>query len=453
MMSLNARRLVLSCILPAGALAALVIPSAASASLGEQCSGANIEGNGSTLQKLAQVETWGPDFNKEANALACNGTQGAKKSPTVKYTGTGSGPGMESWGTNGHAANYSATNAFVGTDQPPSKADLEAIEGHHVEGKTAKVLSIPTLQAAVSIIVHPPANCTATSTAVPGRLVLGNKTLEEIFRAKKTKWSQITESGDKLEGAGCNPEEKISRVVREEGSGTTAIVDKYFALINPKGKVVGTKTWKELAEELSNTKWPEEGTVVRAKGGGGLVTKVFETASSIGYANLADARNNKNFSKPLGGEGKATFWAPVQNNGTSITTFKYADPSTNTDGEAKAKANCELEVYTNGAGTKFPPKSTEEPWNAVTTKTSEKHYTICGFTYDLAIAGYSAYPATSEEEATTIANYDAWVLNAAAEGGQKLIEANTDYLGLPTSKTAELNVQKIAQEGAAKITF
>ena len=101
MMSLKTRRRTLSCILSAGALVALAAPGAASASVGEQCSGSNVAGQGSTLQKLAQIETWGPNFNKSANVLACAGLagQGDLKKPEVTYTGTDSGPGMESWGT------------------------------------------------------------------------------------------------------------------------------------------------------------------------------------------------------------------------------------------------------------------------------------------------------------------------------------------------------------------
>src|ERR1700682_4939489 len=55
MMTLSLRRIVAACILSSAMAAALVAPGAASAEpLGEQCSGENIKGRGSTFQALAQ---------------------------------------------------------------------------------------------------------------------------------------------------------------------------------------------------------------------------------------------------------------------------------------------------------------------------------------------------------------------------------------------------------------
>src|ERR1700684_2564025 len=99
MMSLSARRLVPMCIFSAATVAALVAPGAASAgTLGKQCSGSNITGQGSSLQKLAQKEVWDPEFNVSANGHSCNGTQGIKENPTVTYKSSSSGEGLESWG-------------------------------------------------------------------------------------------------------------------------------------------------------------------------------------------------------------------------------------------------------------------------------------------------------------------------------------------------------------------
>lgn len=459
----SARRLIAACALPATAVAVLLAPSAASATVKEQCSGANIAGNGSTLQKLAQLETWDSaptaphGFNKSANPTACNGSQKSKGVPTVNYTGTGSGPGMESWGLNGNkaTANFKAENAFVGTDQPPSKKDSEEIEE---SGALKTLLTIPVLQAAVTVPVNLPANCVATSTAAPGRLVLNNKTLEFIFRGKIKKWSEITEGGDELKTApnateACVPTTSITRVVRLEGSGTTATFDKYLFLIFKKPVDAG-KTWEQLGEELENTKWPEEATVIRGKGNGGVASEIVAHPGSIGYVNLADARNNTHFTPGpgKGGPGTATFWTEIQRNGSATKSPKYSDPSTNLDAEARANANCEKEVYTNGK-VKFPPASTEEAWNEVTTKASEPKYTICGFTYDLSFSAFSDYPGTSEAEATTAHDYFTFMLSTGAEGGQTLIAGATDYLALPTTKEAAKNVQKIAQKGAEKITF
>jgi ABC-type phosphate transport system substrate-binding protein len=242
MTSLSARRIVSACILSAAMVAALVAPGAASAAgkLGEKCSGSNIEGQGSSLQKLAQQTVWDPQFNISGAGGACNGTQGSKAKPTVTYTSTGSGAGLESWGANGHAADFEASNAWVSTDEPPNSTQISEIEAH---GKTETLETLPVLQGAVAIIVNLPAGCTATSTSPsPARLVFNNVTLEKIFRGTITKWSEITEAGDKLSGKTCNAATPITPVVRKDESGTTHIFKKYLGLIN--GGSFGVKSPK-----------------------------------------------------------------------------------------------------------------------------------------------------------------------------------------------------------------
>jgi ABC-type phosphate transport system substrate-binding protein len=445
---LSARRIVPACIISAAAVAALVAPGAASAAgtLGEQCSGENITGKGSSLQKLAQQNVWDPGFNSSANAKACSGTQGSKGIPTVTYTSVGSGAGMEAWGLNGHA--FEGSNGFVGTDEPPNQQQKEEIESHKTVEKAnhESLQTIPVLQGAVAIIVNLPTNCKGTSNSFIGRLVLDNVTLEKIWNGTLTKWNEITENGDKINGPGCTAAEKestITRVVRLDESGTTSIFKKYLALINGE-PVFGELGWRQISEGLANNEdWP--GTVTRpgSTGGGALVKKVAETPGSIGYANLADARANTSFIPPLGGNNKATFWTPIQNNGVEQEEETYADPSTNLNKAETANADCENTEYTNGE-TPFPPASTLDAWNEVTTKTTEVHYTLCGLTYDLEFHEYRKYPGTTLGEATTVSNFVRFEL--ATGGGQKLIVKH-DYLALPSSLDLE------AQEGAEKIKF
>ena len=447
----SVRRLASSCVISVAALAALALPSAALAGGPPQCSGESpIKGQGSTAQKLAQVEVWTRKFNISANPAACNGSQGTLAKPLVEYEGTGSGPGMEAWGLKGHAVEYK-TFAFVGTDQPPSLSDKAEIESHGVAGT---LLTIPVLQFAVAIPIHLPANCTATSKLAPGRLTLNNTTLEKIFTAEITKWSEITEDNDKVSGTGCNPEATIKRYVRLEGSGTTATFKKYLYLIN-KGVVDAGKTWEQLAEALENTEWPSEGTVGRGKGGKKLAEEVAANESSIGYANLADVRATNSFGGTGNGPGSGKFWAEVQDNGTGAKG-KYQDPATNGDEAALGKSNCAGEKYTNGTKA-FPPKTALESWSEVTTSLKEKKYGICGFTYDLSFTHFGDYPGTTPAEAQAAKDYLGFVTSSGAESGQSEIEGEasfdptgTDYLSLPTG-SAKKDVLKIAQTGAALI--
>jgi ABC-type phosphate transport system substrate-binding protein len=455
MTSLFARRLIPACILSAATVVALVAPGAASAAgkLGAQCSGTSIVGQGSTLQKLAQATVWDPDFNTSGNAHACNETQGTKAKPTIGYNSTGSGAGLESWGANGSTTtNFEASNAWVSTDEPPNSLQIEQIEAH---GAAGTLETLPVLQGSVAIIVNLPEGCTPSSkSSFPNRMVLNNVTLEGIYSGTITKWSQITESGDKLSGKTCNAETAIKPVVRRDGSGTTHIFKRYLGLINSESfetENAETKGWNEISEGTENTTWPKAANVLRetGEGGGALVKTVAETPSSIGYANLADARSNKSFTPPLGGASKAHFWAPLQNDGISTEgTITYADPAGNSDVAAVGNANCGAEAYANGKNP-FPPPGVLEAWNEVTTKVTEKNYTLCGLSYVLAFTEYSKYPGTSLQEATTVNNFVNFVLgsNAAkgAEGGQTLIALH-DYLALPPGA-----VLTDAQKGATNI--
>jgi ABC-type phosphate transport system substrate-binding protein len=445
MSSFSARRVVAACIVSAAAAAALVAPGAANAFSITQCQGVSIEGFGSSLQSIAQKEVWGPDFN--TSSLGCT----AVGAPTVKYTSASSGEALEAWGVNGHATNYGVERAFTGTDQPANPTQMEEIEKNATGGLSVgkgTLRTIPVLQAAVAVIVHLPEGCTATSTAAPGRLALKAKTLEKIFQGTDKEWSKIksSEGGDTF--TGCPKKgAHITRVVRAEGSGTTAIFKKFLHLAD-KGDVEGSDTWEELAEAVPNTTWPNEGTdaVVRGVKGSGVVAEVAATPGSIGYVNLAEARV-ASMTPPAGGPGKSDFWVEIENNKTGPT---YADPSTDGDEEAKAEANCAETTYTNGKK-KFPPPLTSSNWNEVTSSLTEKNYPICAFTYDQVFSHYGDYEGTSEGEARTVFDYLNFALSAEAEGGQTLLANNHDYLGLPTSANPSQNVLKIAQEGAAEI--
>jgi ABC-type phosphate transport system substrate-binding protein len=264
--------------------------------------------------------------------------------------------------------------------------------------------------------------------------VLDNVTLEKIFQGTLNTWSEIKDGGDALTGAGCSS--TITRVVRLDSAGSTHILKKYLDLIEAAAFPVeggGTETWGEISEGSGNTVWPTAAAVVRpAKTGDTAeVAKVAETVGSIGYSSLANARANSAFVPPAGGKEEPTFWAPIQNTGTSLTKKQaYADPSTDADTATPADANCAKEKFTNGKGSKFPPSSTQESWSAVTTETKQKNYSLCGIAYQLAFTKYSAYPATTAAEELTVSNFLSFLLETKTGGGEQLIEAH-DYEALP----------------------
>lgn len=191
------------------------------------------------------------------------------------------------------------------------------------------------------------------------------------------------------------------------------------------------------------------------------------TAGSIGYAVLANARLGKGkglgFVPPTAGEGTEEFWTELENGRVEEVGGKklkvFTDPSTDFEVAKKDRANCGETAYVaivpktgKAEKGKFPPASTELLWNLVSAEKKELNYSLCGFTYDLGLTKYAAFKGATEGEATTAGDFLEFVLSKEAEGGQKLIEEETDYLGLPEGGTGK-NVLKIAQEGAAKVQF
>ena len=449
MKSFLARRILPACVISAAGVAALVAPGAASASLGEQCSGSNTKGAGSSLQEVAEG-VWTSKFNstKDKSVFACNGKHGSKGTPLISYESIGSGAGYKKWAEKNEFGVY----GFIGTDNTVNAAEKTAVEAL---GTGGKVMTIPVAQSAVAIDMHLPTGCTsATSTVAPGRLALNDVTLEGIYRGTITKWSQLEGAENGGNALTCEePSQKeapIIPVARLDKSGTTHIFKKFLGEVNTakfEDEAGESKTWYEVSEGGAiNLQWPKAGKGVKAKTEtnlGGL-KEVEETAGSVGYTNLADARNNAAFVPPAGGANKVTFWAELESSqkvskGKVTRTFK--DPSSNGDVATKASSNCKSTEYSNGTAV-FPPPKLTDPWNEVTAKLASKTYTLCGLTYDLALTNYETYPGGTNEEATTTANFLNYVLDA--KGGQSDIK-NNDYLGLPTALLTE------AKEGPAAI--
>lgn len=427
----------------------LAAPGTALAKSSSQCSGVNVAGQGASLEALA-IGVWDKKFNESTDKYACNGSQGTKGTPKITYTNTGSGQGLESWGEFGKVAtNYGPTNGYIGTTETPDAKVLGEIASHESPLTPEQIATVPTVQLAIAVYVNLPTGCTsATSTAVSGRLVLNQSTLAGIWDGSITKWSQITDGGDALSGPSCNPaEDTITPVVREDQAGSTHILKRFLGLIDsatfetPKGP----ETWDNLSEGELNTTWPSSLAFVQPakKGDAEEAAKVAATPGSIGYSNLAELRATGKFSKSgEGGSGTAKFWVEIQNEEKS-GKVKYQDPATNGDVEAASEANCKKTVYSNGSNP-FPPPAVTEPWNEVTTKTSEKTYPLCGFAYVLTTEKYSLFPETSSGEAETVKDFLQYVTDK--KGGQTDIVGH-DYEALPST------VDKEAANGAKEIAF
>jgi ABC-type phosphate transport system substrate-binding protein len=474
MSRLSVRRVASTCALSA-AVAAFAVPATASAAKHktgvskEKCSSElAIKGEGSSAQKAAQQKVWIPGFETSKNPDACSGTQGGGAKPKITYAPEGSGAGLKAFGAEKEAIFHGKTVQYAGTDEAPNEAQKAEIEAHGVGiTQTPDLATIPVTQFAVSVPMHLPTGCTATSAVSTGRLVLQNKTLVKFWLGKIATWGALIAEEEK-EGPGNKDSitpstcltEHIKHIVRLDQSGTTHTFKKYLALIseekvpfeNVKHESAGEKDFGETAEGSENQSWPVADEVIRpAKNGGGeLVAKVAAEPSSIGYVNLAEARANAAFVAP-GGAGSATFWVEVQNSGTETETEshkkqKYSDPSSNGEISTLAKSNCEGEKFTNGKGTKFPPKSVFDTWNNVTSATKQKNYTLCGLTYDLEVSYENMFVEAPEEgQATTAENYLAYILSEEAEGGQTKINEGVDFFAIGSK------LDKEAKEGLAEV--
>lgn len=496
---LSGRRLITACVVTAAAAVGVIAPGTASATpdLLQQCAGGNIKGHGSTFQAPILVK-WAEQFNTSVNEFACSGTQGSKGTPKVEYLHTGadagSGACLHGWGAESTEETKYQTFGYCGTDEAPNPTQKAEIESHAAAGVEPRSLeTIPVLQGAVTIIVHLPSGCKAESEIEKagkktklGRLVLDNSSIDKVYRGEITNWKQLLENqekensnagGDKLTCTGGLAEEErtITPVVRLDHSGTTHIfkayllqvdgapvtMEEYPTTLTPAGRGKSgcasslpeeSETWSQVSEACQNQRWPKAAKVEfgTEKGNPGVIKAVNNIESSIGYADLAVAREEKFFSAIIknekgevihrGGENKkgsetnvgeqnTEFWAEVQDTATPQISG-FADPASNGDVEKVASSNCKGTVFSNEAGKKFPPPNVRETWNQAKAELVEAKYSLCGLTYDLVLRQYSFYPGgTTKEEATTVENFLRWAVNTKAGGGEAL--KNTDYEKLP----------------------
>ena len=400
---------------------------------------------------------------------------------------------------------------FCGTDEAPSQTVKEefeklagaGLEGEHEGQKGAGIESLPVAQGAEAMIIHLPKDCLAKSEPTEfagtlkekvvklGRLALDQEVVEAIYAGTITTWAQAlakqgTDGKNTLTCTEGGENDTIRPVVREDKSGTTHIFKAFLDQLSSKkipmeefnevkAEGVGTgekpcssgelqegaeRTWENVAEGCENQRWPLAAHVLRPKeqGNPGVVKKVNETESSIGYADLAVAQELK-FFNPQGGGGEKSkgasskeFWAVVQNTEPGTTPLGFADPSTVGDTSKEGNSNCKETKYILTKSEAFPPKSTRDDWSKVKGSDVSKDYAICGLTYVLAarqyfpfLEKYGVSEAESKAIATTAHDYLQWVV--ATGGGGKTLK-NHDYEGLPkaVAKEALLGAEEIGSK-------
>ena len=149
---------------------------------------------------------------------------------------------------------------FGASDAPMSDAELQKAQG---------VVHIPMVLGAVAVVYN----------GAPAGLKLTPDALADIFLGKITHWNDPKLQS--IPGQPKLPDVAITVVHRSDGSGTTAVFTDYLAKVSP--------AWKSGVGAGKAVKWP---VGLGGKGNEGVTGSVKSTPGSVGYVELAYARQN-----------------------------------------------------------------------------------------------------------------------------------------------------------------
>jgi len=175
----------------------------------------------------------------------------------INYQSIGSGGGIRQLSEQ--------TVDFGASDSPMSDQELANAKG-------GPILHFPTVMGAVVVTYNLPGLSRA--------LNLSGDAIADIFSGKITKWNdaQIV-----AQNRGVSlPNSDILVVHRSDGSGTTYIFSGYLSAVSP--------SWSASLGKGKEIKWP---VGLGGKGNEGVAGQVKQTPGSIGYVELAYAKQNK----------------------------------------------------------------------------------------------------------------------------------------------------------------
>lgn len=300
--------LVALCAMAALAVAATAAPPAARAEFTlHACEGSAITGEGSSLQKTAQLSFWDTGEVFDSPLFGCGAS-----APPVTYVSKSSGCGLDAVGAGdsvtegscsfpaaeGEKPGYrSPTDSFGASDFAPDSEEEQHMDAGPTGEGTAgsgKIHVIPVASAAIAVVVHFPNHCalqnpepsgngnTSTGGANdPGgkdgtgdkfsnqtlRVHIEAKQLEEIWQGTVKTWGEIIPMSDFLApGANGVSETQakcastpIVRIVRFDTSGTTYNFKAYLSLL-PFTSGGGPSLWTSSSSAVGreNRVWPVE---------------------------------------------------------------------------------------------------------------------------------------------------------------------------------------------------
>ena len=181
----------------------------------------------------------------------------AKTGVKINYQSIGSGGGIRQ---------LSEGTVDFGASDSPMKDDEIA------KAKGGKVLHIPTVLGAVAVTYNVP--------ELTEPLKLSGDVLADIFLGKITKWNDARIAS--LNPGSALPAKDILVVHRSDGSGTSFIFTDYLSAVSP--------TWAKAPGKGKEVQWP---VGLGGKGNEGVAGQVKQTPGTIGYVELAYAKQNK----------------------------------------------------------------------------------------------------------------------------------------------------------------
>jgi ABC-type phosphate transport system substrate-binding protein len=446
-----------------------------------KCAGVNITGEGGSFAKDAQIK-----FNDNFKTNYCIGTPGFG-SINVTYSPEGSGAGITAM------TNRTLVPRFGGTDDPPTPAQVAAMNaGTASESDNGKLHVFPIAVGSVVALVNFPDGCdpeklTAEHRTVSAAEIAGTPAKKALLRVRfpkalfekvwagelNAKWTEAFPELDAV--ATC--EVPITRVVRFDQSGTTFTLKDYLNTINP------AKGWKSTYSTVGpvlTRQWPNaefgsggQCTTTEApgkqadsidhltsgcsKGNGQLISKLVGTDGSIGYADLATARNSTPTLAvdPTKAEAPTTpYWTQVQN-GAGVFTEPTADETngykTAAGGPTKG-SNCLNATFTG------IPANSFGNWENASGVNSNSGWGICTLTYALVFDdNATVWGNTPEEEAKakTVKDYQESIVTDAAQAqlfGADYAPLPAGFLALSKKAVAEIGWNKSSSKEEEKVT-
>jgi len=289
----------------------------------------------------------------------------AKTGVKINYQSIGSGGGIRQ---------LSEQTVDFGASDSPMRDD------EMTKAKGGPVMHIPTVLGAVVM--------TYNVAGLTRPLRLSGPVIADIYLGKITKWNDTRISS--LNPGVTLPANDILVVHRSDGSGTTFIFSEYLAAVSPQ--------WKTAPGVGKELQWPAG---IGAKGNEGVAGQVKQTPNSIGYVELAYAKQNR------------LAYASVRN-----AAGQFVEPSVQS-----------VTAAAEGAVSKLPANTDYRV--SIVNAAGAQAYPISSFTWILAYRNQS-----DSVKARKLKDFLRWALT---EGEQSA--AGLDYAPLPASLAQKLTAR------------